>query len=157
MRFEDAVEIILYYEGGYVNHPNDPGGETNFGISKRSFPNLDILNLTKNEAKKIYKSQYWEPLNLDVAPSKVRLVLFDCAVNQGVNKAIRILQNSLAVEVDGKLGAKTFSALCDADPDRLLHTIIMKRHLEYARLPTWKTFGAGWSKRLLEITLSSLK
>lgn len=157
MRFDEAVEIIFYHEDGYVNHPNDPGGETNFGISKRSFPNLDIFNLTKIEAKKIYKSQYWEPLSLDVAPAQVRLVLFDCAVNQGVNRAIRILQASLAVTVDGKMGAQTHTALCNADPNRLMHTIIMKRHFYYASLPTWKDFGAGWSKRLLEITLASLR
>lgn len=85
--FTRAVEFVLKHEGGYVNNPNDPGGETNFGISKRVYPHLDIKNLTKDEAKRIYHSDYWLKAGCDVIEWPMCLVFFDTAVNMGIIRA----------------------------------------------------------------------
>src|ERR1044072_8557468 len=90
--FKSAVEIILAHEGGYSFDPRDPGGETNFGISKRQYPNLNIKDLTRERAKAIYFSDYWNKVRGDSLPFGVALVAFDYAVNAGVSTAIKALQ-----------------------------------------------------------------
>ena len=79
--FDTAVTAVLSYEGGYVNDPNDPGGETNWGISKRAYPNLDIRNLTRDRAIQIYRRDYWDSLGCDQFPPAIVIALFDSAVN----------------------------------------------------------------------------
>ncbi len=81
--FDTAVTAVLSYEGGYVNDPNDPGGETNWRISKRAYPNLDIKNLTRDQAIQIYRRDYWDSLECDRFPPLIAIALFDAAVNQG--------------------------------------------------------------------------
>ena len=87
--FEKAMNFIFKWEGGYVNDGNDPGGETNYGISKRAYPNLDIKNLTKDEAKQIYYRDYWEKSGCFDLPYPLDIVVLDTAVNLGVNRASR--------------------------------------------------------------------
>ena len=94
--FDTAMTAVLGYEGGYVNDPNDPGGETNWGISKRAYPNLDVKNLTRDGAIQIYRRDYWDALGCDRFPSVIAIALFDAAVNQGPVAAVRILQRALA-------------------------------------------------------------
>lgn len=85
--FDKAIEFVLKWEGGYVNHPDDPGGETKYGISKRAYPDLDVANLTLDDAKVIYKRDYWDKAECDGLETHLAMIVFDTAVNCGVNKA----------------------------------------------------------------------
>lgn len=155
MNFEACVEFVLNLEGGYVKNPKDPGGETNFGISKASYPHVDIKALTRDDAKAIYKRDYWDDLKLDEVPAAMRLTVFDCAVNQGKHFATATLQAILNLKVDGILGPKTLAAIQAADQKILHERFMLRRHEGYAKNPRWMFFGAGWSKRLLEVALES--
>ena len=104
MTFDEAFDILIGHEGGYVNHPNDPGGETRFGISKRAYPLLDIKVLTLDQAKAIYRRDYWIPAGCDRVPEALRFDVLDMAVNSGVKVAIQTLQRALGVRDDGLIG-----------------------------------------------------
>lgn len=114
--FQDSVENTLGYEGGLTNDPNDPGGLTNFGISKSSYPDVDVANLTKEQAIAIYFKDYWKPIYGDQMPECLSMNVFDCAVNCGVGTAIRMMQNVLGVFVDGNIGKHTLAAMALATP-----------------------------------------
>lgn len=157
MTFEQAVKIVIGHEGGYIFDENDLGGETNFGISKRSYPNKDIKALSIEGAKLIYKSDFWDALGLDNMPPEIRLMVFDCAVNQGKSRAVRILQGALGVKQDGILGPMTFLAFDETPIGLVLRNMAIIRHNHYSALSTWSRFGKGWSKRLLQITLESIE
>ena len=95
MSFDRAVALVLKHEGGYVNDSRDPGGETRYGISKRAYPDVDILRLTEDEAKAIYKRDYWDTLRPDEIPEPLAICLFDAAVNMGAVTSVRLLQTTL--------------------------------------------------------------
>jgi hypothetical protein len=152
-----ALDFVLEdnIEGGYINNPADPGGETNFGICKRSYPDVDIKNLTRDGAKAIYAREYWAPIHGDELPEPVALVAFDCAVNQGVGTAVKVLQEALANQgylpddaVDGRLGPQTLEALKPADSLWLATDMIFLRLGRYLDLKTWGNFGKGWARRM---------
>lgn len=107
--FEEAIKETLKWEGGYVNNPADPGGETNFGITKRDHPDLDIANLTVEQAIEIYRKDYWNPLYGLIDSQEVAGKIFDAGVNMGPRKAVKILQGVLAVTVDGLFGPGTLA------------------------------------------------
>lgn len=155
MKFEDAVEVILEHEGGYVNNKFDDGGETNFGISKRAYPNLDIENLTRQDAINIYKSDYWDAYRLDEIVDPLRLIFFDAIVNHGATGATRILQSAVGVETDGLLGPKTIDAIYAS------HNVVSKfayaRWRFYAQHSKWTVFGQGWTKRLFDVAVKSVR
>ena len=153
MKFEDAVIYILNFEGGYVYDSNDPGGETKYGISKRAYPNCDIKNLTLDKAKTIYKMDYWDEAKVEVLPPSWRLIVFDCAVNQGVGRAIKFIQKVAGVEQDGVFGPITKAAIDDVSDVDFIDRYAMIRLDHYTSLPHWQSFGKGWSKRLLEVSL----
>ena len=155
MTFEDALKIILAFEGGYVNHPNDPGGETNFGISKRAYPNCDIKNLTTEQAGKIYKMDYWDKIQGDRIDPAIRLIVFDCAVNQGVVRAIKFLQKVTGVREDGVFGPITYRSLEDVTNSEFIDKYSQLRLKHYTSIGGWKDFGKGWAKRLLEVSVTS--
>ncbi len=115
-KFEDIIEVVLEHEGGYVNDPKDPGGETNFGIARRSHPDVDIANLTKEGAKEIYYQNYWMKNRVPQMPDDLKHIYFDMCVNQGRGRAVKILQRAANakganLKVDGGLGPKTIGAL----------------------------------------------
>jgi len=153
MEFSKAIQFILNAEGGYVNHPKDPGGETNYGISKRSYPNLDIKNLTKEAATEIYFKDFWQRLSIDSLPPMLRLPVFDCAVNQGPHFAIGTLQAVLGVAVDGKIGPVTLQKASSCSAERILSKYMWRRLEKYQINSKWGTFGTGWALRLLHIYL----
>lgn len=155
MTFEKALHHVLKIEGGYVNNPKDPGGETNFGISKRAYPSLDVARLTLSDASAIYQKDFWDALRLDEFPARLRLTVFDCAVNQGKRFAMGALQVILGVKADGVLGEDTLKAIQAADSEELYKRFMLRRFEAYARNPLWKVFGAGWGRRLLETALNS--
>lgn len=144
--FHRALQIVLTHEGGYSWNADDPGGETNFGISKRAYPHLDIKNLTAKEAADIYQTDYWDACHCDELNWPLNLYLFDSAVNQGVGKATTILQRTLRVKVDGAIGPETISA-ANATPS-IGTDFMAERALEYSRLSLFGVFGRGWMRRL---------
>jgi len=154
--FPQAVEVVLAHEGGYVNDPADPGGETNFGISRRTYPNLDIKHLTRDQAKEIYRRDYWEPNNYDmIASPAIASKMLDLAVNMGGGRANMVLQaayNEIAPDdlaVDGRLGPKSIQAVNEYPyPDLLLATVKLKAIGYYLSLRSPR-FLAGWIKRAL--------
>lgn len=156
MIFERAVDIILAHEGGYVFNSKDPGGETKFGISKRQYPHLDIARLTREDAIEIYREDYWDKVSADSLPSHIRLMVFDCAVNQGIYRAAKILQRAAGAATDGNIGWQTIAAVVKAEPLQIIRSVAILRHEAYSTNPYWQDFGKGWSKRLLDITLRSV-
>lgn len=155
MKFNQAVEIILKHEGGFVNHQQDPGGMTKFGITKRTYPHLDIFNLTMEQAIEIYREDFWNRLKLENFPPQMRLIVFDCAVNQGPGAAIGLLQAALGVKVDGALGPDTFNAMAQANTNKLVNTYARLRFNRYVDNPKFQFFGEGWLRRLFDIALQS--
>lgn len=158
MDFDKAIETIMELEGGYVNHPNDPGGETNFGISKAAFPSLDIKNLTEKEAHKIYKDNYWDKSQCEKLPLELRLAMFDASINHGNKMAVILLQRTLKVKTDGIIGNITISkAHAYKGKLNLLINFLVTRELFYMNLSTFNHFGKGWSRRLFKIAINSVK
>jgi len=149
--FEVALEFTLAWEGGTSDHASDQGGLTKYGISQRSYPALDVLNLTLEKAKLIYLRDYWNPIRGSELPHPVALVLFDLAVNSGVRTASRALQRVLNVQVDGIIGPKTLAAALQKDSIELAKLIIDSRIKHLSRLVSSNTsqlaFLYGWMRR----------
>lgn len=148
--FHRCISVILGEEGGIANHRKDPGGLTNYGISQRSYPTLNIAALTLDDAKAIYRRDYWTPIRGDELPSGLDLTLFDCAVNQGVPTAIQLLQQVLGLKTDGHIGPKTLNLASTAMPN-LLDAFAAERALRYEFNRNEETFGRGWYRRLLRM------
>jgi lysozyme family protein len=148
MTFDEAFEILLGHEGGFVDHPRDPGGATKWGITKRDHPGEDIRNLTKERAKIIYRHGYWAPAGCDAAPDALKFDLFDSAVNQGVTTAVKFLQAAVGETTDGILGPRTLQAINSMPPLRVLCRFNAVRLNHYAGLHTFPTFGRGWVRRV---------
>ena len=148
--FHRCISLILGEEGGIENHRKDPGGLTKFGISQRSYPTLNIAALTLDDAKAIYRRDYWNPIRGDELPSGLDLTLFDSAINQGPVTAIQLLQHALQIKADGLLGPITLAASIQAMPN-LLDDFDAERALRYEFNRNEETFGRGWYRRLLRI------
>lgn len=157
VRFEDALKVVLRFEGGRVNNPLDPGGDTNCGIASASHPEIDLDSIDCNSPKvaEFYRNNYWDTLKLDQFPGKLQLIIFDCAVNQGQGFALECLQESLGVHVDGQIGPETRQAWNQADQSKVLQKYAMNRLMRYQKHKQWDTFGKGWTRRLLEVSLIS--
>ena len=148
MNFDTSFSELIGNEGGYVNHPADPGGETNFGISKRSYPMEDIKGMTLERAKALYFRDYWGPAGCDALPDAIRFDVFDMAVNSGSKQAVRTLQTAIGQTPDGVLGPKTLMACQSMDAERLVMRFNACRLLFMSDLATWPSFGRGWAKRI---------
>lgn len=146
MNFDTAFDRLISHEGGYVNHPNDPGGETKFGICKRSYPNVNIAALTVEDAKAIYKRDFWDVLGDDVDPA-IKFQVFDFAVNSGVQTAIRKLQSAIGVADDGHWGPASAAKLKEIMVPDVIMLYVAERLDFWRKLTTWSTFGAGWAGR----------
>ena len=156
VEFNDIIEVVLHHEGGYVNDPDDPGGETNFGIAKRSHPDVDIANLTKEGAKEIYKKHYWDKNKVESLPEDLRHIYFDMCVNQGKSRGVKILQRAANAKgadlvVDGGLGPKTIAALDGVELDRVRAYRIKYYADLVTRKPDLEKFYFGWFRRGLEV------
>jgi lysozyme family protein len=148
MNFIEAFNRLIKNEGGYVNNPADPGGETNWGISKRSYPNVDIKHLTREGAAQIYMRDFWDVLG--EADPAIKFQVFDFAVNSGVQTAIRKLQAAIGVADDGHWGPASAARLAVMDKNDVLLRLLGKRLRFMASLTTWQTFGKGWANRIAE-------
>ena len=150
LNFEEAVSRVLTFEKGYVNDPTDPGGETNWGISKRSYPNLDIRNLTRDAAIAIYRKDFWDVIEADSIPSSVVYQLFDFAVNSSIQTAIRYFQRVLKVADDGHFGPVSKKAVTEMHECDMLLNLVAERLDYMTRLKNWPNAGRGWCKRMVE-------
>lgn len=148
MNFDQAFERLIGHEGGYVDNPKDPGGETKFGISKRSYPGEDIKGLTLDRAKAIYKRDFWGPSGCEAVPDAIKFDLFDMAVNSGCGTAIKTLQRAAGSAPDGLLGPNTLQAINSIPAQRLAARFNGQRLEFMAALPTWPAFGRGWARRI---------
>ncbi len=164
--FQAALTHTLAFEGGYSDHPSDPGGATNYGITKatleawrgRSVTKAQVRALTVEEAGEIYRARYWATSACDSLPAGLDLAVFDCAVNQGATRAAQLLQQCLGITADGKIGPKTLAAVLKADADDLLLEFLSRRMNAYGLLRTlFRTFGLGWSRRLMATAAAALK
>lgn len=148
MTFDKAVAFVLSQEGEYSNDPQDAGGATKWGISHRSYPELDIANLTREQAIDIYKKDFWDRCQCSQLPDGLDFLVFDAAVNQGPVAAIRMLQNGLKVTSDGVMGAITIRA-ANTTPN-ICTEYIARRLYQYALIPQVLRFGLGWFRRVAQ-------
>jgi lysozyme family protein len=146
--FDTAINRVLGIEGNYVNDPNDPGGETKFGISKRSYPNLDIKDLTGEQAVALYHRDFWEVLKLDSFPLAVSAQVLDFAVNSGNATAIHAAQRAAGVADDGRVGPVTLAALQAMETHDFVMCFLAERLQYLSGLNAWKDYGKGWARRI---------
>jgi len=156
--FDRALAKVLVHEGGYVNHPKDPGGETNRGVTRRVYdeyrrtlklPVQSVKYITNAEVQSIYRMRYWALIKGDSLPPGISYVVFDGAVNSGVSQSAKWLQRALGIKADGVIGPGTLDALRGVnDHDDLIAKIIARRMAFLKALKTWKTFGKGWTSRV---------
>lgn len=149
--FNMAFDVLMKVEGGLVDDPHDLGGLTKFGISKKAYPNLDIESLTLEQAKEIYKKDYWDKCKCDDLPPSFDIAVFDTAVNMGCIKAITLLQKAVREKVDGVLGEKTLAAVNKAGQDEL-RRLLLYRLFDYSQLHGYSYYKNGWFDRLLIIS-----
>ena len=155
MTFDDAFTLLLGHEGGYSDHKADPGGKTQFGITERvarahGFTG-DMRTLTRDEAKRIYRADYWEPVRADELPPQVRYDVFDGAVNSGVKQSIKWLQRAAGltgIEVDGIFGRQTLAVVHAMTPDRVAKRYNGHRLRFMKDLKNWPSFSRGWADRI---------
>ena len=155
--FKKAIKIVLKHEGGYVNDPDDPGGETKYGISKRAYPDLDIGALTEQSATEIYWNDYWCGNKLYKIPVPLQMVFFDMCINFGRKGAVKVLQeaanavNKEKIDIDGGCGPATLNAIKNLTTDR----VRAYRVLRFAKLciskPTLAKYWYGWYKRAISV------
>lgn len=148
MIFHEMFDRLHGHEGGYVNDKNDSGMETNWGISKRSYPHLDIKNLTKEQAKTIYFKDFWTPLKGDDMYDGVAWQLLDFAVNSGLGTAIRIYQRAIGVADDGHFGPHSLAAANKMSESDQIMRLVAERLRFMVKCKSWQHHGGGWVNRM---------
>lgn len=147
MNFDTAFDRLMGHEGGYVNNPADPGGETNWGISKRSYPDVNIKNLTRDQAKEIYRRDFWDRGQMDQFDAAVAFQTLDFAVNSGIETAIRKLQAAAGVADDGHIGPVTVAAIKNRGVNDMIMLLTAERIEFQTKLKNGDTFWRGWMRR----------
>lgn len=158
-KFHKCMDVVLRHEGGLVDDKQDPGGLTNFGISKAAHPEMsddNIRTLTRTQAILIYEADYWKPIKGDELPYPLALVTFDSAVNSGIHRASKWLQEVVEVPDDGKIGPQTIAASLECDPAQACRAYTDLRLAFLRSLPTWERFGRGWESRCLDTLREAL-
>jgi len=152
MNAREAIERVLVHEGGYVNHPKDPGKATNLGITeavaRENGYHGDMRYLTKDVAIDIYKKQYWDKCRCDDMPIALAFQVFDAAVNHGVRNASQWIQREAGASPDGVIGNQTIAAIAQHDVSQLVFGFMATRVNFYTNLPTFNSFGRGWMRRM---------
>lgn len=154
--FAVSVEFVLAQEGGFSDDPHDPGGATNLGISHKAYPTEDIRALTRERAIELYRRDYWEAARCDRLPPAIACVVFDTAVNMGVQTAVTMLQASLGIVQDGVVGPVTVQVATTADLQDLLPAILARRAYRYGRMSAFPRFGLGWLRRCFALQQAAL-
>ncbi len=147
--FPACIKHVLAAEGGLVNHPQDPGGLTKFGISQRTYPALNIRALSLDDARSIYQRDYWAPLHGDDLPAGLDLLVLDHAINAGPARAVRLLQQLTGCPADGLMGPITLASLAGLDVADLITRYADLRLDYYRSLDHWQNFGIGWTRRVM--------
>lgn len=163
--FNHALILLLKHEGGYVNHPSDPGGMTNLGVTAKVWESWvghpvdekQMRALTPDDVAPLYKRKYWDACRADELVRGLDYAVFDCAVNSGVGRAVKLLQGCVGVAVDGGIGPATMAAVKQADPTSLIEDFCDARLNFLRALPTWSTFGKGWERRVNEVKEEALR
>lgn len=163
--FEKALEAVLKHEGGFVNHPRDPGGITNLGVTKRVWEEWlgrpvteqEMRDLTPEAVTPLYKARYWDAVRGGALPPGVAYAIFDCAVNSGPRRAILFAQKVASVTQDGAIGPKTLAAIkafCDErGAAAFIEEYSEEREAFLRRLPTFDAFGRGWTRRVEDVEM----
>ena len=166
--YEKCLEMILHHEGGYVNHPEDPGGITNLGVTKRVYEDWvgysvsehTMQNLTEEDVAPIYRKNYWDRIKADDMPSGLDLCVFDFGVNAGTGRAAKYLQRMIGTTPDGGIGPMTLKALDEYIENKDVSTAIAeyqhRRQTYYEGLKHFGTFGRGWTRRVTETTEAAM-
>ena len=163
--FDKCLEMLLHHEGGFVNHPRDPGGMTNFGVTRmvyekwvgRKMSEQDMRDLTPANVAPIYKNEYWKRCKCDDLPSGVDWCVFDWAVNSGVGRSAKALQGIIGATQDGGIGPMTLKLIAEHEPRELIEKMHDKRQGFYEGLKTFDSFGKGWTRRNKETRESALE
>ena len=153
--FELCLKMLLKHEGGFVDHPKDPGGMTNLGVTKAVYEDVlgrevteqEMRALTEEDVKPVYKKLYWDRCWGDELPSGVDWAVFDWAVNSGPSRAAKALQRAVNAKPDGAIGPNTLEAVEAVDPRDIIEQLAEERELFYRALSTFDTFGKGWLRR----------
>ena len=154
--FEQCMEWLLSHEGGYVDHPEDPGGETNLGVTQRVYRRWcmeqdyhpkDMRDLTPEDVTPIYRRNYWDAVKADDLPTGLDWSVFDWAVNSGPARSARSIQTIVKVKADGAIGKMTLAAIASNDAASLIDAMYDRRQRFYEKLKGFEHFGKGWTRR----------
>lgn len=154
--FFKSLDMVLHHEGGFVDHPDDPGGATNKGITHKTYADFldrpledvnELKNIPEEHVQKIYKSGYWDAVRADELPAGVDFCIFDWAVNSGPRRAAKALQKAVGATEDGAIGPMTLAAVEAADATQIVEDVTKEREAFYKSLRTFDTFGKGWLRR----------
>ena len=163
--FEQCLALVLKHEGGYVNNPKDPGGRTNLGVTQKVWEEwvghpvdeAAMRALTPSDVAPLYKKNYWDKIKGDDLPAGVDYACFDLAVNSGVGRAAKLLQQAVGVSADGAIGPATLDAVASQNP-RDVATEVCDLRLKFLQsLPIFATFGKGWTRRVSEVEETAFK
>jgi lysozyme family protein len=161
--WKQSFELMLQSEGGFVNHPSDPGGMTNLGVIKatwegwvgREVDEAEMRGLTPEKVKPLYKKKYWDAVRGDELPPGISYLCFDFAVNAGVGRSIKTLQTAVGVTPDGGFGPMTMAAVQAVDPIELIERFSQAKEDFYRSLNTFATFGKGWLNRVADVKVKA--
>jgi len=155
VKFLTAFDKLLGHEGGYSNHPADPGGKTRYGVTEAVAREVgyrgDMRELPLDLAQRIYKERYWDAVQAESLPADVRYIVFDGAVNSGVVQSAKWLQRACGVKDDGVVGPQTIRAANALSPDGLKRKILAQRLRFLATLSNWPAFSRGWANRIADL------
>jgi lysozyme family protein len=155
VNFDEAFHALLGHEGGYSNHPSDPGGETMWGVTKRVAQangyTGEMRDLPVSTAKAIYLASYWDAVHASELPAAVRYPVFDAAVNSGPDQAVKWLQTAVGAAPDGKVGPRTLMAVRQLPADTVLRKMLAARLEFMTDLKAWPAFSRGWARRIASL------
>lgn len=162
--YDLSLKLLLLSEGGYTNHPSDPGGPTNWGITiydaraywKHDATAADVRAMPVSVAKDIYKAKYWDAMDCDDLLAGVDYAVFDYGVNSGISRSVKVLQRLVGTSTDGHMGPLTLAAANSHDSKKLVNDICDERLHFLQGLHTWSVFGRGWGRRVKEVRATAL-
>ena len=163
--FDKCLTMLLKHEGGFVDHPKDPGGMTNLGVTKavydkwigRESTEAEMRGLTQDDVAPIYKKNYWDRCKCDQLPSGADWSVFDWAVNSGTGRASKAMQKIVGAKQDGAIGPKTLQMIANEKAEFLVEEMYHQRQSFYEKLKTFETFGRGWTRRNKETKEAALE
>ena len=163
--WDKSFDMVIVHEGGFVDNKLDPGGATNWGCTQAVWEQYvghqvtvdTIKNLTKEDVKPLYKKRYWDAIHGDAIPSGLDYCLFDCAINSGVGRASKWIQEIVGVTADGAIGNNTVAAITQINPVTAINEFCDKRQAFLESLATFATFGKGWTQRVKDVRAKALE